>query len=228
MVTRSTNAHDALIKAGIEVFGQQGYEGASNRELADAAGVNQALIAYHFDGKEGLYLAVFESMAQSIGGQFEQLAGEMEAALDALEYANADPEETCLHYIEKLMERHVQIFFQPEMESYAKLILREQLEPTKAFKVLYDGMMGRIMNLLTLLIAKAIGRIEPTDADRLSALMFIGQVVVFRAAKATVTHHMNWHDGIKEEQTTQILVRLKVFIRGMISAMRTEIKASAD
>ena len=51
MVARSTNARDALIEAGIEVFGQKGYGGASNRELADDAGVNQALIAYHFDGK---------------------------------------------------------------------------------------------------------------------------------------------------------------------------------
>lgn len=224
MVARSNNARDALIEAGIEVFGEHGYAGASNRELADAAGVNQALIAYHFNGKEGLYLAVFESMAASIGSQFDLLAGEMEAAIEALENAQADPEETCLRYIEKLMERHVQIFFQPEMESYAKLILREQLEPSKAFKLLYEGLMGRIMNLLTLLIAKAIGRREPVDEDRLSALMLMGQVLVFRSAKATVTHHMDWQDGINEVQTERILARLRVFIRGVISALRIEIK----
>ncbi|MFK7858077.1 MAG: CerR family C-terminal domain-containing protein [Granulosicoccus sp.] len=227
MAARSINARDALIEAGIDVFGQRGYEGASNRELADAAGVNQALIAYHFDGKEGLYLAVFESMAERIGGQFHLLAGEMEAAIEALEYARADPEDTCLRYIEKLMERHVQIFFQPEMESYSKLILREQLEPTKAFKLLYDGLMGRIINLLTLLIAKAIGKQKPTDEDKLSALMLLGQVLVFRSARATVTHHMDWYEGINEEQAAQILARLRVFIHGMISALRTEFKGPA-
>ncbi|MFK7995523.1 MAG: CerR family C-terminal domain-containing protein [Granulosicoccus sp.] len=225
MVARSNHARDALIQSGIEVFGQQGYEGASNRELAEAAGVNQALIAYHFDGKEGLYLAVFEFMADRIGRQFETLAGEMEAAIEALEYANANPEDICIRYIEKLMERHVQIFFEPQMQSYAKLILREQLEPSKAFNVLYDGLMRRIMNLLTLLIARSIGRREPTDADKLSALMLMGQVLVFRAARATVTCHMDWKDEINQNQARQILARLRVFIRGMIGALREEIKS---
>ena len=55
----------------------------------------------------------------------------------------------------------------------------------------------------------------------------MGQDVVFRAAKATVTLHMEWHDGIKEEQTKQILERLKVFIRELIRALRTEKQVSA-
>src|SRR5579862_9588675 len=47
-----------LLEAAIDVFGRHGFDGASTRMLAKAAGVNLQAIPYHFGGKEGLYLAV--------------------------------------------------------------------------------------------------------------------------------------------------------------------------
>src|SRR5258708_21053856 len=54
------DAKQRLIKAGLEIFGTFNLEGATTRQLADRAGVNQAAIPYYFGGKEGLYLAVIE------------------------------------------------------------------------------------------------------------------------------------------------------------------------
>lgn len=53
----------ALIAAGEEVFAQRGFEGATYELIAEAAGVNKALIAYHFGSKEGLYDAVITALA---------------------------------------------------------------------------------------------------------------------------------------------------------------------
>src|SRR5919107_1746006 len=48
----------ALLEAAGELFHARGYEGATTREIGDRAGVDPALIARYFGGKEGLYLAV--------------------------------------------------------------------------------------------------------------------------------------------------------------------------
>lgn len=48
----------ALLDAALEEFAARGYAGARIRDIAERAGVSKDLVAYHFGGKEGLYLAV--------------------------------------------------------------------------------------------------------------------------------------------------------------------------
>ncbi len=51
----------ALLAAAAALFPESGYDGVSVEDLATRAGVNKALISYHFGGKRGLYVAVLES-----------------------------------------------------------------------------------------------------------------------------------------------------------------------
>ena len=44
-----------ILEAAVEEFSAKGFTGARVSEIAARAGVNQQLIAYYFDGKEGLY-----------------------------------------------------------------------------------------------------------------------------------------------------------------------------
>ncbi|MHB8619776.1 MAG: TetR/AcrR family transcriptional regulator [Chloroflexota bacterium] len=48
----------ALLDAALEEFSAKGFAGARVRDIADRAGVSKDLIAYHFGGKQGLYVAV--------------------------------------------------------------------------------------------------------------------------------------------------------------------------
>jgi TetR/AcrR family transcriptional regulator len=48
----------ALLDAALEEFAAKGFAGARVRDIAHRAGVSKDLIAYHFGGKDGLYLAV--------------------------------------------------------------------------------------------------------------------------------------------------------------------------
>jgi AcrR family transcriptional regulator len=50
--------HAAILGAARRVFARRGVDGTSVREVADAAGVNNAMIYYHFRDKTGLYRAV--------------------------------------------------------------------------------------------------------------------------------------------------------------------------
>jgi TetR/AcrR family transcriptional regulator len=48
----------ALLDAALEEFAAKGFAGARVRDIAQRADVSKDLIAYHFGGKHGLYLAV--------------------------------------------------------------------------------------------------------------------------------------------------------------------------
>ena len=54
----ATNTKADILEAAREAFASLGYEGATMRRIADEAGVDSALIAYHFGTKEQLFVAV--------------------------------------------------------------------------------------------------------------------------------------------------------------------------
>ena len=53
-----------IIHAALELFGAHGYERTSTRDIAARAGVNAPALQYYFAGKEGLYLACAQHMAE--------------------------------------------------------------------------------------------------------------------------------------------------------------------
>ncbi len=61
----------ALLAAGSLLFAERGYDGVAIEEVAARAGVNKALISYHFRGKRGLYVAVLESTFAEIAARLE-------------------------------------------------------------------------------------------------------------------------------------------------------------
>lgn len=53
-----------ILDAAAAEFSAHGYAGARVRAIADRAGVNQQLVSYYFDGKEGLYQAMSQRWQQ--------------------------------------------------------------------------------------------------------------------------------------------------------------------
>ncbi len=54
-----TETEERIFEAALRVFAQKGKDGARMQEIADAAGINKALLHYYFRSKDGLYEAVF-------------------------------------------------------------------------------------------------------------------------------------------------------------------------
>jgi AcrR family transcriptional regulator len=71
---RHPNGRDRILAAAIEAFARGGFQGASTREIAQAAGVTDALVFYHFGSKAELYLAAVED-------QLDKLRQGLDAAL---------------------------------------------------------------------------------------------------------------------------------------------------
>ncbi|MBZ5703921.1 MAG: TetR/AcrR family transcriptional regulator [Acidobacteriia bacterium] len=56
-----------LIDTAMRLFSVQGFDGTTTREIAEAAGVNEAIIFRHFSSKEDLYWAVVSSRIKASG-----------------------------------------------------------------------------------------------------------------------------------------------------------------
>src|SRR5919204_5038936 len=65
---------DALLTAGAELFAERGYDGVPVAAIAQKAGVNKAMINYHFGGKRKLYLAIVSATFADIVARVEALA----------------------------------------------------------------------------------------------------------------------------------------------------------
>ena len=55
------NRRAQLLEAALNVFSEKGFDGATTKEIAAAAGVTEAIIFRHFPSKQALYQAVLES-----------------------------------------------------------------------------------------------------------------------------------------------------------------------
>lgn len=66
---------ESILRAVRVVFAEKGFEGTTTRELAQAAGVSEALLFKHFPDKEALYEAMLDAFAKDAdqGGVSERL-----------------------------------------------------------------------------------------------------------------------------------------------------------
>ena len=198
--SRGTETREALILAALEIFGRDGFEAASTRDIADKAGANQALINYHYKGKQGLYLAVFEYIAERMKDGVGQIAYEISNQLpDVQTYTQAKKTDFALQSIEKLTSRLIHMMNSDLTKHWSNMILREQQHPTAAFDIMHKGPMGDLFKLSTVLIALAKNISPESEEAKLLSILFFGQVHILKVSRATLLAHMQW-ENFGEEQ----------------------------
>jgi len=200
-----------LIDAGLDAFGRYGFDGASTRDIAKRAGVNLAAIPYHFGGKEGLHTAVAQHIVDEIRGRIGDLFDSVSASI---ENEDIGPDQA-RDMLQMIVGRASQVILgHPEASRWAPLILREQMDPTSSFEVLYDGFMGRAHKLITALYARATGQDENTPKAIAGAFALIGQLVIFRMASALVDRRLGWTDYGPDQ-----IALIADILRGNLDAM---------
>jgi AcrR family transcriptional regulator len=65
---------ERLLAAGAALFAERGYDGVPLWLIAERAGVNKAMVSYHFGGKHRLYLTIVSDTFAEIAGGVERLA----------------------------------------------------------------------------------------------------------------------------------------------------------
>lgn len=198
---QSEKTRERLLKAAVEIFGRQGYDGASTRAIVDAAGANIQAIPYYFGGKEGLYLAA----ATYLGGEIGRHTAEpRERAIRRLDEAGAggkalEPGEAA-EMLRDITMSLLRLLLSPDMASGSQFVLREQMTPTLAFDNLFESIIGPLNLLYSRLVAVMLGEADPLrPLVRVRTFSFLGGLFVFRFGRATLLRILNLDDIGNEE-----------------------------
>lgn len=197
--SRGDQTREALIKAALRVFGHSGFDAASTRAIARQAGVNQALIGYHFGGKKGLYLGVFEYMLEQMQLHMAPVTQVVTEGLATVPDHDRERRELATDLLLVILEAFNDMAVQHAPEGWVRLILREQQDPGEAFDLLYDNILSHIMALIAQLVAMGSGLEATSEACRMRALMVFGQILVFHTARGTTARFMEWDELTKDK-----------------------------
>ncbi|MBZ9870921.1 CerR family C-terminal domain-containing protein [Mesorhizobium sp. BR1-1-9] len=179
---------EALVRAALKLFGRQGFDGTSTREIAAEAKANIGSIAYHFGSKEGLRLAAADHIVDTIQAVAGQALGEARAP------ATPNPE-TARAQLFAALERMVAfVVAQPQAGEIVQFVLRELSHPTAALDRIYDGVFEPTHRRLCLLWEQATGEAAESEATRLTVFTLIGQVLYFRIGREAVMRRMGWRE----------------------------------
>lgn len=185
-----------LIEAGVEIFGRYNFEATTTRMLADRAGVNLAAIPYHFKSKEGLYRAVVRHIVEQASAAYGSAVNEINETLSKSSCSSSE----CFAMLSRILNAMVStILGTPEAKSWAGIILREQMEPTRAFDIFYEGVMRPVLQCCLALVARILHR-QPDDPETmLSVLAIVGQVLIFRTSREAIIRSLKWKGYSRRE-----------------------------
>jgi len=190
----------ALIRAGLKLYGEKGFDGTSTRALAAEANANIGSIAYHFGSKEGLRGACADFIVETMKGMASR------ALASAGEPAGPEAaREQLLAALERLVAFMVA---SPEAGVIVQFILRELSHPTAALDIIYEGVFEPTHRRLCRIWAAATGEGAESEHTKIAVFTMIGQVVYFRIGRAAVLRRMGWSDiGTSEASAIAAVAR---------------------
>jgi AcrR family transcriptional regulator len=156
-----------ILRVAVSLFSQRGFVGTTTKEIAQAAGVSEAMVFRHFATKQELYSAILDHKACS-GDTMNPEAMVAEAlqekddravferlALGALEHHECDPE-------------------------FQRLLLHAALEGHELAQMFFEKFVRRVYELLGNYIA---------ERQRDGAMVLMDPAIVVRAFIGMIIHH---------------------------------------
>jgi TetR/AcrR family transcriptional regulator, regulator of cefoperazone and chloramphenicol sensitivity len=187
---RGAETRQRIVLAALELFGRDGYERTSTRDIAARAEVNAPVLQYYFDGKGGLYSACAEYMSSRIRDMLQPILDIVQARLNKKISRAGLIDCVCLVY-----ERTAEfMLLNPELECWTRFIMwndRDEVPP-KARKLIDEGIGSDMRTLLREVIGRITGK-DPDDADtRIRVLTLGGQLSVFNVARQHSLEFIGW------------------------------------
>jgi AcrR family transcriptional regulator len=211
--TRGEDRKQALIMAALDIFGEYGLKGATVRMIADKADANIASIPYYFDSKNGLYRALIEYITQQISTRISIVCKDIEPILNK---QSPNPDEalfTLQHFMSGMAAMMIET---DEPTSWAKIITREQANPTDAFDILYDGFIMDTQNRIHTLIGVYTKLNAQSNTVKIIGHTLMGQMLGFLICREDLLRTLNT-DKLTPKHVEQIRHILKMNIQSCLN-----------
>jgi TetR/AcrR family transcriptional regulator len=156
-----------ILSVAVRLFSQRGFGGTTTKEIAQAAGVSEAMVFRHFATKQELYSAILDHKACSNDSMDpEQLVADAlkqkddravfeQLALGALEHHEGDPE-------------------------FQRLLLHSALEGHELAEMFFEKFVRRVYELLAGYI---------TERQRDGAMINVDPFIIVRSFIGMIIHH---------------------------------------
>jgi AcrR family transcriptional regulator len=209
---RGERTRQRLIEAGVEIFGRYNFEATTTRMLADRAEVNLAAIPYHFRSKEGLYHAVVRHIVEQASSAYRPAVAEISERLEKSDCSGPE----CFAMLSKVLHTMIStILGTPEAKSWAGIILREQMEPTAAFDMIYEDLMLPVIRCCLALVARILHRGPDDSETMLKVIAIVGQVLVFRMSREAVIRSLHW-EGYSQREIEMVQNLTEMHVRAIL------------
>lgn len=183
---RPEESRQAILKAALAEFASQGIAGARTDSIAEAAGVNKALLYYYFEDKEGIYRATLEHV---FSGLFEREREVLSGPGTA---------------VEKLVAYAVTHFdYIAENPSFSRLMQGEMMRAgvgkSPHIQYLADKYFRKLFEALMTIIQDGIRRGELGVVDPMNTILSIVGLTVFYFVSTPVARAIGRHDPFSPE-----------------------------
>jgi len=157
-----------IVAVAMELFSERGFQGTTTREIAQAAGVSEAMVFRHFATKEELYAAILDHKACSSGSKFEPA----EMVADAI--SSKDDRGVFEGLALGALKHH------QEDPAFQRLLLHSALEKHELAQMFFDQFVLRVYEFLGAYICQR---------QRDGVFVEIDPAIVVRAFIGMVMHH---------------------------------------
>lgn len=187
---KSARTRQAIIEAAFPIFAERGLDAVGTREIAQAAGVNQPAINYHFGSKEGLYRACAGTVAEHFAARMGPASEAIAAAL-----AQGPSRETAAAKLKNLVHELVDFLVIEEQSAvWSAFMAREMRADTEAAQIMHRQVWEPGTRIIARLIEAAWGKPEPDEAANIEALLLISSLVIFTSGREVSLKVLGWSE----------------------------------
>ena len=186
-----TMTRKALVLAALKLFGPQGFDGTSTREIAAARKANIGSIAYHFGGKDGLRAGLRrfhrrDHPEQSRGPAWRHRPSAGDRTTRKRPRRSSPP---------RRAHGRPSSWHRPEAGEIVQFVLRELAQPdSRARPHLLTACSSRSTSAFAAFGSRRPESRPKATRTKLTVFTMIGQVVYFRIGRVAVLRRMGWTD----------------------------------
>jgi AcrR family transcriptional regulator len=198
--TRAVDSQSAIFQAATTEFSELGFDAAGVDRIAVRAGVNKAMLYYHFGSKRALYVEVLRDMFRAVGARARAIADGPGSAVEKLD----------LWIVTIVAEAAARPWFPP-------IMLRELASGAPRFDPDTFSMMNAVFAAVSDILLQ--GQREGTfrDADPLLTHLTIMPPILIFFARQRVLARTRVEEGLGEPRRLEEFVRhMQVSVRGML------------